>query len=344
MFVRSLAVVATLLTAASAGAAPSPPQPLRGVPLSGATGLRLLVSDNPPFVVDVDTGKVRRVGGLDVRDRPVLSVIQAGKDAVIWLDRRTRTGTPPAAEIYVVRHGSTKARRIATAWDVAPSPEGDALWLKSYKDARHCTLREVDLNGRVLRRACALSCSTRLVDGGSGALLVDGGSVVDPVSRSVVLNARGLWAVTGRFAVSQEAGSLFVTDLQSGEQRRLPWPSELGTDGSQGGRDEAAVQPNGTSVVLSFSDPAYEGTGTQATDMWLLDPAAATLSHLPDMPAALALKFTSMSWNRDGRLVILTETGRSNVVAVWRPGDAHIATRVLRLPRRDSGSDSFVVW
>jgi hypothetical protein len=114
--------------------------------------------------------------------------------------------------------------------------------------------------------------------------------------------------------------------------------------GGQAGRDEAAVQPEGTAIALSFSDAAYEGSGTQVTDLWLLDPAAASFSHLPDMPADVDLKFTSMSWTRDGRLVILAQTDRSSVVAVWRAGDARIATRAVRLPRRKSGSDSFVVW
>lgn len=34
------------------------PVPLRGAPLGGETGLRLLVADKPPFVLDVDSGTV----------------------------------------------------------------------------------------------------------------------------------------------------------------------------------------------------------------------------------------------------------------------------------------------
>jgi hypothetical protein len=346
MIIRSLAVVATLLMAASAGASPTtPPPPLRGVPLTVATGLRLLVADDPPFVLDVDTGRIKRVSGLDVRDHPVLSVIAAGKSAVVWLDRRTQRSKVPAAEIYVVRPGGTKATRIATAWDVAPSPDGGALWLKSYRDARHCTLREIDLSGHVLRRARSLPCSTRLVDGGSGALLVQGTAVLDPTTTRPLLRTRGLWALAARFALSSDtAGSLALTDLQSGERRQLVWPSDIGRDGGQAGRDQAAVQPDRTAIAVSFSDPAYEYSGTQVTDLWLLDSAAGSFSHLPDMPADVDLKFTSMSWTRDGRLVILAQTDRSSVVAVWRAGDARIATRIVRLPSRKSGSDSFVVW
>jgi hypothetical protein len=345
MTVRVVAAVVTLLTATVAAASSNPPKPLRGIPLIGPTGLRLLVADDPPFVFNVDTGRIKRVTGLDVRDHPVLSIQAAGANAVVWLDRPTRRAKAPAAEIYLIGRGTTRAIRIATAWNVAPSPDGRALWLKSYQDPRRCTLRQVDLSGRVLQRARSLPCSTRLVDVGSGALLVQGSSVIDPHTTRPLLSTRGLWAVANEFALcSASDGSLALIDLRSGERRQLVVPSEIGKDGGQGGRDEAAVQPNGTSIAVSFSDPAYEGSGTQVTDMWLLDPAAGEFKHLPDMPAEVPLKFTSMSWTRDGRLVILSESGRSEIVAVWRSGDERIATRAVRLPRRDSGSDSFLVW
>lgn len=62
------------------------------------------------------------------------------------------------------------------------------------------------------------------------------------------------------------------------------------------------------------------------------------------MPAAVSLKFTSMSWTGDGRLVMLAQTANRDVVAVWRPGQKRLAVRRVRLPERNGGSDSFVVW
>jgi hypothetical protein len=50
------------------------PAPLRGVQLGRETGLRLLVADIPPFVLDVDSGRVT-----DVRDMPA---VQRG---VLWV-------------------------------------------------------------------------------------------------------------------------------------------------------------------------------------------------------------------------------------------------------------------
>jgi hypothetical protein len=67
------------------------------------------------------------------------------------------------------------------------------------------------------------------------------------------------------------------------------------------------------------------------------------------MPADVALKFTSMAWTGDGRLVIVAHTptrgGAAHaVVAVWRPGQNRLAVRSVQIPARDSGSDAFVAW
>jgi len=326
----------------AAGAAAAQPKPLRGV-LNGTTGLRLLVANDPPFLLDVDSGRTKPITGLQVRDKPVLSVLAVGKDAVVWLDRRTPATKVPSAEIYVVRHGAMSATRIATGWDVAPSADGAAIWLKTYRDARHCTLRELALDGHQRRTPRQVPCSTRLIEAGGVALLVQGRSVVDPGTGQTLLRSPGIWAIAGHVALSAAGlhGPLTLTDLRSGERWRLRYPSQIG---GQGGRDEAAVQRNGKLVALSFSDPAYQLSGTQVTDVWLLDTTNRRFHHLPDMPAAVALKFTSMSWTSDGRLVMLAETAQHDVVAIWRPGDKRIAVRRVQLPPRNSGSDSFVVW
>lgn len=335
------AVVALATGSAAIGAEPPP---LHGVPLTGHTGLRLLVANNPPFLLDVDSGRVTPVSGLQLQDQPVLSVLKAGRDAVVWLDRQAATGVP-RADIYVVRRGATKASKLATASDVAPSADGRAVWLKSFTDARHCTLRELGLDGSGRRAARSIPCSTRLLDAGAGALLVQGSSVVDPRTGRTLLRNGGVWAMAGRLALTagKSHGPLALTDLRSGVRGRLPWPSRVGGPTSQGGIDHAAVQPNGRLIAVSFSDPAWELTGTQVTDVWLLDPATRRFEQLPDMPAAVSLKSTSMSWTTDRRLVMLAGARGRNLVAVWRPGQRRIEVRQVQIPERNSGSDSFVI-
>ena len=112
VFVRWLASAAVIAVATGSATA-AEPAPLHGAPLTGKTGLRLLVANVPPLLVDVDSGRVTRVTGLPLQGKPVLSVSAVGKDAVVWLDHPSRG--VPRAEIYLVRRDTTKATRLATA-------------------------------------------------------------------------------------------------------------------------------------------------------------------------------------------------------------------------------------
>jgi hypothetical protein len=317
------------------------PKPLRGVPLRGSTGLRLLVANSPPFILNVDTGRITRISGLKIGDNVVLTVFAVGRHAIVWLDRNRPRTTFPRAEIYVVRRGATRATRLATAWEVASAADGSAVWLKRYDDARHCTLREVLLDGTERQSPRPVACSARLVDAGAGAVLVDGTSVRDPSTRETLLVAPDLWAMVGDYAITSEGsqGPFTVSHLRSGERWPLRNPSRIA---DQGGADEAAVETRRQLVALSYSNPAYGLT--QVTDTWLLDPTTRRLRPLPDMPAIVSIKRTSMEWTSDGRLVLLAKTEGRNVVAVWRPGQKRIRVRPVRLPVRNSGSDAFVVW
>jgi hypothetical protein len=321
------------------------PGQLHGVPLTGATGLVLLVSADPPYLLDVDTGRVTPVKGLNVHGPgPVLSVLAVGRDAVVWVDRRPLASRITHEGIYLVRHGGAIATRIAAGSDVQPAAGGRSVRVKSFIDAHRCTLREISLAGRHLRGPRPVPCSAALIGVGAGALLREGRSVIDPASGRVLLRTSRLWTIAGHLAltVGQPLHPLTLTDLRTGTRRSLRWPSQIGSD-------QAAVDPSAKLIALSFSDPAYHFTGTQVTDVWLLDPSAGRWQHLPDMPADVALKFTSMSWTSDGRLVMLAQTPTSGpashvIIAVWRPGQKSLAVRSVHIPARYSGSDSFIAW
>jgi hypothetical protein len=291
----------------------------------------------------VDTGRTTPIGGLDLRGSLVVSVLAVGEDAIVSLDRVQPRRKIPRADIYALRRGATRANRLATGWDVASSADGSAIWLKRYDAVDSCTLVELSLDGSERHGVRSIPCSARLVDAGAGAVLIDGESVLDATTGKTLLQAKYLWAMGNDFAVTLEGfqDGLTVVDLESGERRQLRYPSRIG---GQGGRDEAAVERKRQLVALSFSDPAYQGSGTQVTDVWLLDPATRRNHQLPDMPAAVSLKRTSMLWTNDGRLVILAETDRRNVVALWRPGQKRLRVRPVALPVRYAGSDAFVVW
>jgi len=325
--------------------------PLRGVPLRGATGLRLLVANDPaPFLLDVDRGTVQPVRGLPSARGRVVRVLPVGEDAVVVSERTCKDCR--GAEVYRVRHRSTVATRIASARDVVATADGRAVWMLGDQGAGHCTLREIWLDGRPRRAPRPVPCTTQLVAETTAGLLVttgsspDGadwhGALVGPAGRLTRLPFPTPLAVAGHghlvLGGAEPDGPLTITDLRGGAARRLSWPSVLA------GGDEARVDPDGRPVAVGFADPAPPGGG-QALDEWLLDTATGRWRHLPDLPANVYLKFTSTEWTADGRLVFLAQSaGHGDLVATWRPGEPRIAVRRVELPQRSGGSDSFVVW
>jgi hypothetical protein len=90
------------------------PGQLHGVPLTGTTGLVLLVSADPPYLLDVDTGRVTPVKGLGVQGpAPVLSVLATGRDAVVWIDRRPLASGLPDEHVLDQRRPPGDARADA---------------------------------------------------------------------------------------------------------------------------------------------------------------------------------------------------------------------------------------
>ncbi|MBA2384810.1 MAG: hypothetical protein H0V68_09150 [Actinobacteria bacterium] len=312
---------------ASAGAAPREPTPLRGAPLQ-QSGLRLLVAENPPFVLDVDSGRIER---LPIPAVPgVISVAGvAGTSAVVVADAGAN------ARLYSVRGRAARITSLGVGERLAPAGDGRSVWIKR-RDGTRCTLRQAALDGRTLIAARPFACATTLYPGGSLGLVVNRTRVIDPRTGRVVRRTRwGILAAAGKHLVLAGPGNrLALLDASAGTERQLRWPSILPW------LDHPAADPRGRFVALSFAAPAWTG-GRQVTDVWLLDVRSGTLTQLPSMPAFVALKRTSLAWTDDGRLVLLGESSGRGVVAVWRPGGEAPAVKTLRLPERSGGSDSF---
>ena len=185
-------------------------------------------------------------------------------------------------------------------------------------------------------------CGTLGGDTDAGLLLwVNGGTVlVDRETGSVRARSVGEGAevvpLRGDLVLDHGAdGKIALADLVSGERRVLRWPSILG------GLDQVLAQPHGPLVAIGFADPAYPGPA-QAEDLFLLDTNTGRFTHVPGFPAQIRLKFSSMAWTRDDRLVMLFRAADTTKIGVYRPGDRAVALRRVRLPAPNGGSDSFV--
>ena len=291
--------------------------------------LRVLVAANPPFVLEVESGAVEPIAGLRALSRGTVSVVGvAGRAGVVVADGGA------AAELYAVGSRGGRAVRLGAGTGVWPAAGGRAVWVQT-RSPSGCLLRQVALDGRRRRAPRQFPCPTRSdPSGGSLGLVVNRTRVVDPHTGGVVLRTRaGILAVAGRKLVLRHAGfRLTLLDAATGAERRLRWPSALTQ------MDRPAVDPRGRYVVLAFAEPAAD---PQALDLWLLNVRTARLAQLPDMPARVALKATSIAWTDDGRLVLLGANAGGDVVAVWRPGDKRLRLRPVELPDRDGGSDTF---
>jgi hypothetical protein len=328
--VQTLAAIAVAAVAGLVPAAVPAPRPLAGTPLAETTGLRLLVADRTPFVLDVDSGRTTRIDAIPPWSS-VLWVVGAGRGAVVVQGAGD-------ARMYGVSASGRVADlgRGANVWPAA----GGGAWIQSARTAGRCTLRRVGLDGTVLRRPRPFACATASdPSGGPLGLVVNRTRIVDPESGKTVQRTRhGVLAVAGRMLVlAGPRRGLTLLDARTGAERRLARPDTLQGPGA------AAVDPTGRYVVLEYADPAWQQTGTQSLDLWLLDTRTAARTRLPGMPADVLLKATNMAWTRDGRLVLLGEDDRGSFVAVWRPREKRLAVRRLRLPRRESGSDSCAI-
>jgi hypothetical protein len=334
-------LLAPTLLSSSGGAAESPsavrrdsPAPLRGVSPGRETGLRLLVADVPPFVLDVDSGRATRVRDVPAVARGVLRVSGVGGRAAVVVAEAGRDAT-----LYAVAGSAARVAYLGTGRNVWPAGDGRSVWVESAAARARCVVRLVGLDGRTLRVRRPFPCATRTDPaGGSVGVVINRTRVLDPRTGRTTLKTRwGILAVAGRHAFVAGPDKQFaLIDATTGVQRRLPWPSILTW------LDEPAVDPSGRFVAVAFADPAWLGGGQQVIDVWLLDTKIGKLTQLPGMPAFVSLKFTSMAWTRDGRLVVLGERNRRGFVAVWRPGQRRLALKPVQLPdRTESGSDSF---
>lgn len=326
-------------------------RPLPGVPLRGASELRLLVANDPaPFVLDVDTGVIQSVTGLPAGGDRSVHVESVGEDAVVVSRRDCRESACDAEDsaVYLVRHGGTAATRLGAASDVESARDGRGVWLLSRQDATRCVLGQVGLDGRPRRPARPVPCDAVLIDELPAGLLVYGSD--GPYSALVAADGalRRLPEVVdgvagGDLVLSTlERGRLIaLTDLRSGTSHRLPWPSRL--DDHVMGLIEG--HPDGRLASVAFY-PARD-RAEQTLDVWLLDLPTRRWRQLPDMPLRLAPSKPQLRWTADGRLLLLAELPGepAGLVAVWRPGEPRIAVR--RVPFPEPGPPSglrFAIW
>ncbi|MDQ3871189.1 MAG: hypothetical protein M3301_06205 [Chloroflexota bacterium] len=314
--------------------------PLRGDGLRGRTGLRVLVADVPgPFVLDVDRGTVESVKGLPGGGHRGVSVQAVGKDALVF-SYRVCGRCRPDPRLYVVRHGTLAAVRLAGTAEAVPSLDGEGLWVLTRRYARQCAIRKIDLDGRLLHAPRQVRCGTGLVAELPAGLFVSYSGplgsdshheLLEPDGRVVRLPYQEAQPVVGNLVLTgaDRRTPLLLHDIRTRARSRLRWPST-----PDYGLSEVTGEPNGPLAIVEFAkySPVHK------VDLWLLNTRTRRWQHLPAMPARLIPKITDVKWTTDGRVVILS----GDLLALWRPGEPRLAVARVK-PSKQPGT-GFVIW
>jgi hypothetical protein len=309
---------------------------LSGTPL-GHTGLRLIVSENGgrPYLVDVDRASAQPVTSLGLpanvgapERTSVYPLIPYGSGALAFVTTRscTRCGVTQG-EYLIDREG--RARRLRTLslgyhQTFTPAIGSTAGWVYTWPHRGPCTLALEPGSQPAVRVPCGgLSQVT------SAGVLIGNGSLVDPFTGRVRLRVKAgssIELIRGTLALesgglSGDLTSLALLDIRTGVRRPLGWPSRLHFG------FQLFPAPHGPLVALRFGQPWYPPS--QASDVWILNTTTGSLTEVPGFPALELLKFSTIAWTSDDRLVVASTGPRRTVLGVWRPGQRAMGLKTV---------------
>jgi hypothetical protein len=192
------------------------------------------------------------------------------------------------------------------------------VWVSTWPHDAPCSLALEPSARRAVRVPCGslgnVTSAGAWISNGNVLMLVDTAS--GTVRMRLHTTSEDVQPVRGGLALesapSPDVNTLAIVDLRTGGRRTLRWPSTLNFG------YQPIAQPNGPLVALRVGQPWYPPS--QAVDVWVLDTRTGALTHVPGFPALELLKFSTVSWTADGRLVIASKGGSRTVVGVWRPG------------------------
>ncbi len=324
-----------------ARASSSRPRWLAGAPLRKPTHLRLIVWGNTPRVsiVDVDSGRVSLVRGLGLPHRYSLSgpMIESltpspgGVLAAVWRQScghcYTLTGFRIGADGLLARRTSsvTIGRHQQSTQAIGSIP---GVWVLSRPLSGRCTLKLMPGS----RAGVAAPCGTLDADTAAGLVIQRGGEVrlVDPwtgrVRERIAIGDGGQFDFLGHdmALIGGSSDLLTLVNLSTGARTHLRWPSTF-----QFGY-YVIPDPHAPLVAINFGNPADPGP-RQASDLWLLNPRTGKFTHVPGYPIFEDLKFSSVAWTPDGRLIVAAQGQGHTALALYRPGSAQL--QVGRVPR-----------
>jgi hypothetical protein len=297
---------------------------------TGPAGLRLLVGDRNPRLVDAGTGRVSAPAGLRLVPDSVLSVFPLNRSALAAV-------TEPYGGYggrFLVRSGA-QPMLLGPDPSVLPSRDGQLI-LTSYRRGR-TAVSGLTLDRRLRWQWQLPGLVLALRDTAAGLLVqqYDGPHGQDA---DLLLVDRSSGAVRRRFGHGQVAASsdtavawtpadcpdrcvLRVTQLATGATRRyampIYWMPEHG-----------AFSPDGQRLALTFPASGLVGTSRPGFIV-TLDLRLSAFTRVRDVRTGTDLG-AEVDWSPDGRwLVIAVNWPDRQRIAFWRPGQLRVLPVVL---------------
>lgn len=330
----------------SSPAAPTPT--LSGAPLTGATGVMLVLTGNgssTPYWYSLDDRRRIPIGvpaeslGYSIAQLPDGALLQAGTT-------QPCAGCPgPPTPVLYTAAGSQKATAIgASNADIAVVTSDGSIWLSSYLEpdkpyydpGQSVVAQWVTRAGKPLGSPVRLPVGFQL-DGRFGQpegdrLLLARAPVSttrdyvlwDPRDHRTLAKFRNVVGVGRDIIVTSNpdclgsACTLVSTDLTTGTASTVQLPPQTHV-GATAGR----YNPGQTQLALLLS---FQSAPSSATT-YILDQHAQTLMSIPGTSVDLARSVPVLTWEGGGRWLILANTGDSQHLGVIdiRTGQLHVA-------------------
>ncbi len=267
--------------------------------------------DNPPLVLDVDTG----TASLPALSRGTSRIVGAGGRAAVVL----AWSVWKRADLYSVRGRDARLSPLGTGANVWPTDDGRAVWIQNVLSRSRCTVRKMGLDGRQLRAPRPFPCAT-VSDPAAGSLGLVPGAHASWIRARVASCSRcagASWQEPERSSYSRGREQLTLLDAETGAQRRLPRPSTA-WDG------QPAVDPRGRFVALVYGTPTWntstlpkgwKGGPLQVLHVWILDTRTGRSPSFLGMPAFMTIKRSDVAWTDDGRLVLFGHTATQRTLS-----------------------------
>src|SRR6266536_2638008 len=307
---------------------------LQGSPVTGATGVQLLISRHlgwPLAWFSLDSGTL---APLDLPPNVQLYRVQAFPGGVLLRPDTTPPcdGCPgPPAPVYYAASGSPTVTRVGFAnWDAAVTADHAAAWLSSYQPAtdpysgrsQTFTAHKVDLSGHPLGPPTRLPsgylpAGDTLEQPASGLLLRawtnphptgTDYTLWDPSSRTVTATYGSVIAVSAH-QIAWTASSrteancpLHLTDPSAGTTSTQPLPpGQMPTLGS--------YSPDGHHLALLLLTAPPDASASPV-EIALLNAATHRLTVIPGTDLDI---IPTLNWSTDGQWLLITSLGRQQI-------------------------------